>query len=636
MVAYALLLACAVFLAALGLGRWALGIFGAGRRTGECPFYSLAMGLGALTLVMFAGGAAGFLTLAFAWSLTGALVVLFVRSWLSGLGEFAAVVRRFLGPSGPAATVLLALIVMTAAVDFTCSLAPPTETDALTTHLLVPREYIAAGRMVWLPDALDSPMVMGPHLIYTLLLLLSGGLWVDTAPAVFHFMLGLVFMLWTWRFVARRFGKTGGYAAAAVLYTTPMITQLTIAPMVDMFLGFYSMAALVALVGFTRRGSLRGIILSGAFAAFAAGVKYSGFVVMAAVFATAIVKALSGRNRAMLIGRLAIAGAVAVLIAAPFPVRNWIWTGNPVAPTLTSVFGGPGWDTARFDRADAEDARYAELHHSVGNMLLAPWLLTTNAALASSGPAGTITFAFVLFGPLAVMLRSKRRLFLYLAVYCAVTFALAYWTASRPRSRYFLSIMPVASAYVAGGLVLLRMYSRPAYRIGQAAVFVSVLFGFAVACFYSAPFVKAVFGVTPRDAFLSRSTDFYDEYKWIEQHFPPDSKILVGATNDLYYLKNRAMRLDTSHSAGLAVFGLDASGSPQKALERMRAFGITNLFVKDEMVDAGSGVAYIRTLGELLRDGHLSAVRSWETAKGTRNPFAEPERFHVTLYQVKY
>src|SRR5207245_8181464 len=41
--------------------------------------------------------------------------------------------------------------------------------------------------------------------------------------------------------------------------------------------------------------------------------------------------------------------ALGALLAAPWYVRNWVRTGNPVFPVFLSLFGGqaPGWDLER-------------------------------------------------------------------------------------------------------------------------------------------------------------------------------------------------------------------------------------------------------------------------------------------------
>jgi len=621
-----------VLFAAAGAGRAALRMVRLREPKGDMPLFSMGAGLAVVMLVMFFAGLAGAFDPLFAWGVVLVTAALFLRDGISVLVGAASLVRRMGMPRGALARLCLAAIMACLVLNAVGALAPPSETDAITMHLAAPREYVRAGRMVWLPDALDSPMVMGPHLLYTLVMLLAPR--AEAAPALLHFAVSALCLVWVWRFARRFAGRSAAWAAAAIFYTMPMITKVAIAPMVDMFLALYALAALTLLCRYVLRPGAAPAVGAAVFSALAAWTKYSGFVVLAAVLSVVILRTLFDPRRLAPLALLALVAAAAV--ASPFLIRNQAWTGNPVAPAMSEVFGGPGWDKPSFDSRAAGDERYDALHHSAKNMILAPWLLTVDARLASSGVSGTITFAFLAFLPFTLLLRSRRRLFLHLAAYCITAFAIAYWTSPRPRSRYFLAIMPVLSMYVAAVLRLLRKWSAPAAALGRLAVALAVLFATAVTGLYAQSFVRVVFGVTSRSAFLTRSTDLYTEFEWMNENLPRNAKVLVGATNDIYYLDRPAMRLDSSHEAGLAVWGLDAAGSPDGALARMREFGITHVFVRENMVNAQGDIPFVRILGALAERGRLCLVRTGRGLRGTRNPFAEGGEIATALYRVDY
>jgi hypothetical protein len=260
-----------------------------------------------------------------------------------------------------------------------------------------------------------------------------------------------------------------------------------------------------------------------------------------------------------------------------------------------------------------------------------------NVETTSGGISELIGPAFVVFLPLVLLMRSRRRLFLHVGLYCLVMFALIYWTGPRPRTRYFLPVMPATAALVGAGLVFLRRYSRPAFWIGRAVVLLTVATGLAVAALYGASFAGVVFHLTPRDRFLARSTDFYGEYRWMNANTPPDAKILIQATNDLYYSPRPSMRLGLSsaytHCDSGAVFALDAAGTPDRAFARMRELGITHIFTGGNLVSDASSSAG-RILGELLSDGRLEKVLEGTATRGTRNPLASQREEHVEFYSL--
>jgi hypothetical protein len=118
---------------------------------------------------------------------------------------------------------------------------------------------------------------------------------------------------------------------------------------------------------------------------------------------------------------------------------------------------------------------------------------------------------------------------------------------------------------------------------------------------------------------------------------PPDAKILIQATNDLYYSPRPSMRLDVSsaytHCDSRAVFGLDDAGTPDRAFARMRELGITHIFTGGNLVSDASSSAG-RILGELLADGRLEKILEGTATRGTRNPFASQREEHVEFYKL--
>lgn len=631
----------AVILVACGVGRGYARLFGFESGRGEGAFYAVAGGLGILSLDLFLAGLLGWLhwvLVALIFALTAAFLR---RDCLWCLSALWGVAKRFLRPGGFFNAILMCALLAAVAINFFVALAPPTETDSLTLHLVMPRAYAETGTMFHMPDNWDSTLSLGPHLLYTAVMLITGPGAARIAPAVLHWIVGLIFALWVWQFARRRLGRSPAYAAAAILYCTPMVAHFTSAPMADGFYAFYAFAALAALLAFMERGGLKHAAAAGAFAGFAAGVKFHGLALMAAVcVAAALAAAFAPQKRLHRLRGCVVAALAAAVLACPWYIRNYIWTGNPVFPAKREVFGTAGWQNPSWQDGESGDSRYARLHKSATNMLLAPWRMTTDAKTTSGGISGAVAPAFLVFLPLALMLRSRRRLFLHLGLYCLVGFLVVYWTSPRPRSRYYLSVWPVAAVFAGAGLLFLRRYSRAAFGIGRVVVLLSVLSGLAVGGFYARGFFAVVTGVEHRDDFLSRTTDFYDTYMWMEANLPADSLVMVGATNDLYYCPVKAMRFGTSdaytHCDSRAVFGLGPGSTVQAALGRMKELGVTHVFVHEGFADAQSTEPARALLGEMVTAGDLNEIYSADDTRGTRNPFAKQRQEALAIYRVAY
>ncbi len=602
------------------------------------PFIIIALGLALLQLVLFALASGGLLT---SRVLLPVLVFAAATGWrlvLHSLRRFAAVMRRFLGASGfyekalmlaTAAALLLALV---------AAFAPPTETDALTIHAYLPKLYAEHGSMVYLGDHWDSTMAMGPHLLYAAMTALLTERAAETAPAILHFLVGALFVLWVWNFTRRLFGRLAAYSATAMLTVTPMMAHTLSAPMADTFFALSAFGAVVSILSLASSPTWRKVFDLSLLAAACAFSKYSGLAILAALFATGIiVAALNAKTFVKTSVYVAAAVALGVLLASPFYIRNYLWTGNPVFPAQKSLFHTAGWEKPSWQDASSGDERYGALHKSPANMLLAPWRVTTDAEISSGGISGAVSPALLCLLPVTFMLRSRKRVFLHLAIATVVTFVVVYWISPRPRSRYYLATLPLASMLAGASLIWLKHYSRPALLITKFTVLVGVAAGLAVAGLYSVSFAKVVFGIQTRDAFLSRTTDFHKTYRWMDEHLPADAAVLIEATNDFLYCPRRALRLGTSsnytHCDSQDYFSLGADGSAEKAYARLGKLGVTHLFLHASFIERSTSPSGA-ILRQMLSSGALREVLRIEDTRGTRNPLSKRRMEEVVILEL--
>jgi len=265
--------------------------------------------------------------------------------------------------------------------------------------------------------------------------------------------------------------------------------------------------------------------------------------------------------------------------------------------------------------------------------------MTVDAQTTSGGISGTVAFGVLALLPVAFCLRSRRRLFLHIAVFVLAAFVLTYWTSPRPRSRYYIVVISQGAILTAAGMLLLRRYSAPGLVAARIVVLASVVSGLAAGLVYCAPFVMEVAGLTPTDEFLSRATDYYETYRWMDENLPADATVLVAATNDLYYCPRRVLRLGLddayTHSDSRALFGLDAP-DVGNALSKMRTADITHLFAETALVEEYQSSTACRLLAEMLATGALTKVYEADDTPGTRTPGRAPAARTVAVYKLDY
>ena len=228
--------------------------------------------------------------------------------------------------------------VSAAVLTFLLALAPPVEAfDALLYHLTVPAWWLKDGglRLVnmphyWFPSLVEGmfvwPLAFGK----------------DSVPQLIHFVFALLTILMAWDWTRTLWSPKAAWWTIAVFLSMPSFTWLAAWAYTDLALAFYSLGALYALWKWKLNSDPRWLVICGAMTGFAMGIKYTSFVLPIALFA--LVLWWSRKRILDSVKPVGLFAGIALLVASPWYLRNWIWTGNPFYPF---VFGGPYWDAFR-------------------------------------------------------------------------------------------------------------------------------------------------------------------------------------------------------------------------------------------------------------------------------------------------
>ena len=220
------------------------------------------------------------------------------------------------------------------------TLYPPLGFDQTMYHLPMARAFAATGGVPFLP-ALRYPIF--PPLAEVLnaaILTLSGD--VATQAAGWLALAATLGVVFGWA----RHGSTpaAGWVAAAIVGGSPLAWYLASTGYVEPLLGLFGAAACLAADRARRDPHLGWLLLAGALAGSAAGVKYLGlyFVPAAALIAAA------GPPWSDAVRRAAVVAAAAALALAPSYGRLLIHTGNPLFPFYPELFGASPWVAESF------------------------------------------------------------------------------------------------------------------------------------------------------------------------------------------------------------------------------------------------------------------------------------------------
>lgn len=335
LVTWRLVLACLVAATAGGIGRRLLPLDEL-HPLAQISVYS-ACGLGILAfLTMLLGLVGGFHPLGFALLLAAVIflvrkqIIAWAKLW-QGLPSFWRESSRFWKACGVFLAIILALGLLTA-------LAPPVKYDALMYHLAMPETYLESGSFSYLPWLVMTGMPQTTEMLYTLGMSLGGA----QGAAVLGWLFAFLALLGLAGYTRTRLDVPAGWVAAISLMAGYTFAVSIAWAYVDWLGLYFGLAALICLDEWRRKGRREILLFAGLFAGFAFSTKYTAGIFSIALFAAFCWHCYQRKEGFFTNAGILVGGAI--LAAAPWLLRNWVNTGNPVYPFL---FRGGAMDAVR-------------------------------------------------------------------------------------------------------------------------------------------------------------------------------------------------------------------------------------------------------------------------------------------------
>lgn len=446
-------------------------------------------------------------------------------------------------------SLLAALALLVAAVIPLC-LVPPVAKDVLIHHLAVPKLYLEHGGIYEIPGMVFSYYPMNLNLLYMLPLAFGN----DVIPAFIHFAFAIATAFILFCYTARRLGRNWGLAAALLFLSTPIVIKLSSTAYIDLGVIFFSTASLLLIVKWVEGGfPAATLAAAGAMCGLAMGTKYNALISFLLLFcAVVFLRARYNKKKSssiQAIGSGAVFALTALVLFAPWAVRNYLWTGNPLYPLFDGVF-----NPASVHSASIGVLAYRELMHGEKWWEIAALPVRIFFQGADGDPArfdGVLNpFLFLLpwlgILPVKNSARGRRRYMWVFAAFAALFFFFAMFTAVM-RIRYISPIIPPLVILSVYGLHRFSEWFRELRpfalrRSGGAiigCVFVAALWfncGYLVNLYrYVAP-IEYLSGEISRDDYISRYRGEYRAMVFMNENLPEDARVLfIFIGNRGYY-----------------------------------------------------------------------------------------------------
>ena len=566
----------------------------------EYALFALPVGMGMVSLAILACGLLGFLSPV---ALVGGVL-------LAGAGSAAFLWVRRPRPEGsensekqvgqtprtPLFWASSATLVVLGVLTALACLAPPggLEWDALSYHLADPKVFLQQGRIFYLPYEHHSNFPFVLQMLY-LLMLRVGSI---AGAKLFHWVCGVWLALAVYAFAVRHVpqaenGKAVGLLAALLVASTPLVLWEATVAYVDLATALFTFLSLYALSLGPSNDTKhpKPLLLSAILMGFALGTKYTvlGFWGMLAVGILVWQYRRSGGKTGPTLGAGVLWGTVSLAAAAPWYVKTWLYTGNPVYPFYYQIFGGRYWSAYNAALYSADQTKFG-LGKTPVDLLLGPWQATMERGIIPPD-RGWIFTEYITSGfglapaVLALVLaagfllgRGKKlpTSFVPLAWFGAGVYV--FWFSIMQQTRYLIPALPALA--LIGAYALVRAWGKAglARYVGAALCAATALWGVKMAWQIAAPTLPVTFGQQAPADYITRSgvgmRGVFPACQWINENAPKTAKVALFDEPRGFYLNRPYLWSEPNHADGLLDWSDYQSGADLIADLKKRGYTV--------------------------------------------------------------
>ncbi|RPJ87148.1 MAG: hypothetical protein EHM18_02595 [Acidobacteria bacterium] len=406
----------------------------------ETLLFSLGLGLGLMSLATFFLAAVGLLYRPF---FQGIFIVALVVSAPGLVKDFRSLPWK--RTSRAASWLSYPVIAFLAGIVVVCliaALAPETGFDALNYHLGTPRLYVANHGIVETENLAGYSHPLAVDMLYAFAWLVHSPL----AAKLIHLAFGLLTAVGCWIF-CKRYATPGSGSLAALLFLgSPIVMYLSQTAYADLGLAFFALLAVFAAFQWRESGLSHWILLAGIYSGLSLGAKYMGGTVVVVTLAIGMVALADAGQRRRVLRSLVLYCAVSLLVFAPWVIKNWILTGNPIAPALSNIIPTEGFSSPDYDRLVQLTRSWHGYSGSFLDWILTPWRQTFRTDIFHGSPG----LVYLVLFPIALLLSWRDRWLRLLTLCVAVGYV--FLLLSTATTRFFVLVFPWISILIAGSL----------------------------------------------------------------------------------------------------------------------------------------------------------------------------------------
>ncbi len=529
-------------LVSLGVGRRALIWLGVGEGVSafERGALALALGAGLLQVVCLALGVFG------ALSVTNVRLVSAVVAAAAAFDAWAVIrrARKVWDSSGNPAWLGAWLVALLPGLVLALlsALTPTVDPDGMGYHLTVPKRWLTAGSIGYLPTYPYSNTPMGVEMLFTLGLSWGG----DAAAKLIHFLMGLGAALALYA-AAKRVapGVLPGLAVTLLLFGPFGVASLMGWAYVEAATACVLVAAGLAWLIWYQSRATALLKLAGLLAGIGVSFKMTAALLPVALFVLTLLLLLReareqgkpAASTAKLLLPMVLCVALPVL---PWFVRSALVTGNPFFPMFAQLIPSRDFTALQSQQFDQYN-RYMVWGVGAG----ASWGLGLRKAILACALAGLAVPG--------ILIAWRQRTYVARCVVVVVLVTLLVQLAAAGLyKRYWIPLLAIAELPM---LLLLGRWLRAAWA-GKALVVLTALLSLVATKQILnsvngdvAGLLKTPLGLQPQSAFLQHQLPLLPLYEAVNRDAPPNAGVMLAAYCSGFYIDRATFCADIVQSS---------------------------------------------------------------------------------------
>ena len=621
-----------------GVGKSVLARAGMkGSDSGESIIYSAAVGFAIIGYCIFILGICQVLYPAVIYSFTGICAILALAGW--HMTKKARVEPPFLGKTEylenrtsngllPIAVnrgclITLAIFVLACMM---LVMTPEIGKDALIYHIGVPKMFLEHHGIYFIPGNIFASYPFFSEMLYIWGLSLGG----EILKGI-HFAIAIFILFSMWQF-GRRYVHENSFEFLHLLifFTIPSVFINAHVAYCDLILTFYTFVALYAFINWFNTKQKLWLILFAVFSGISMSVKYGGlsfpFIGSLGVLWACKRNGIPSRKAVHLLSMYIL---FTFVTGAPFYLKNWIITGNPLYPLFYEIFGGKGWSVEQAGYYDVF-IKSLGMGRNLLDYILLPWNLSFRSQMDSPLFDGLMGPVFILLLPFAIGMRKISIEIKILLAYCLLAFF--FWASSAQQIRYLIPLFPFLAIMVS---LTFSYYRSNKIIFPLLSIFIASGLAFngyhIINDFRKIRPLGVLTGREDKNAFLTRMVSSYAMVRHVNTQIPEKSYVFTIYMKNLTYLYNRPFYSDSMFESYTIETILNNSKTPEDVCLALKRKGFTHILYDINYVMGGAGTFSEgnKKLFLAFQNRYLTLVKS-DKRRYFLYRFVEPENIPTT------